>query len=87
VPVRTILNTVELVEFYNATLNRYFMTYLPSEMEAFYTGTLPGWSPTGYSFFAWPPDGSAPAGTSPVCRFYGSPAAGLNAHFYISEPD
>jgi hypothetical protein len=85
-PVRTILNTVEVVEFYNAALHRYFMTYLASELDAIHNGALPGWSPTGYSFFAWPPDSSAPAGTSPVCRFYGSASVGLNAHFYTASP-
>jgi len=72
-----------IVEFYNTTLNHYFITADPAEAGAIDAGAAgPGWSRTGEAWNSGGPDR--------VCRFYGSPeldpATGLrkgpNGHFY-----
>jgi uncharacterized delta-60 repeat protein len=75
--------TSNVVEFYNATLNHYFITADANEASAIDSGAAgPGWSRTGA---AWKSGGPAR-----VCRFYGSPdidpatnaRRGPNGHFY-----
>jgi hypothetical protein len=64
-----------VIEFYNARLDHYFITASPAEAAAIDAGNAgPDWSRTGYSF--------RPGGSTPVCRFYGSPSPGPNSHFY-----
>jgi hypothetical protein len=54
-----------VIEFYNSTLDHYFITADTGEAAAIDNGsTGPGWHRTGDSFNA--------GGTTPVCRFYGS---------------
>jgi len=71
--------TLDVVEFYNAVLDHYFITYIPAEIANLDAGNTPTkWNRTGYGFKA----GSlAQAGTSPVCRFYIPPAKG-DSHFF-----
>jgi len=76
---------LEVVEYYHAGLDHYFMTADPSEIDALDTGALQGWARTGKAFVARSPD-STDANLSPVCRFYGLPAAGLDSHFYSGSP-
>ncbi|HET9047121.1 MAG TPA: S8 family peptidase [Casimicrobiaceae bacterium] len=72
--------TVDVVEFYNAVLDHYFITYLPAEIANLDAGKTPTrWSRTGYGFKAYASAASAP--TSPVCRFYIPPAKG-DSHFF-----
>ncbi len=73
--------TVQVVEYYNAALNKYFMSADPVEIQALDSGTLRGWLRTGNAFEAYPPSGGT-ASSAPVCRYYGLPAAGLDSHFY-----
>ena len=75
-------NLVDVVEFYNATLDHYFISSLAADIAALDSGALKGWSRTSLSFKAY--DGPAP-GTSPVCRFYIPPAQG-DSHFYSASP-
>ncbi len=70
----------DVVEYYNATLDHYFMTLLDVEVAALDAGVFSGWTRTSLSFKAWP---LAADGTSPVCRFYMPPARG-DSHFYSS---
>ncbi|MFO1324162.1 MAG: choice-of-anchor D domain-containing protein [Burkholderiales bacterium] len=71
--------TVEVVEFYNPTLDHYFITWLGAEIAKLDAGiTQSRWVRTGYTFRAF---ASAQAGTSPICRFYVPPADG-NSHFF-----
>lgn len=73
----TVTRTV--IEFYNAALDHYFITWMPAEIAALDAGTtIKGWARTGYSFktFVTPQPG-----TSPVCRFYIPPASG-DSHFF-----
>jgi PKD repeat protein len=79
------LTTVQVIEFYHSGLDHYFMTADPIEIEALDVGILEGWARTGYEFMAYSTD-SAGADLSPVCRFYGLPAAGLDSHFYSASP-
>jgi len=79
--------TVLAVEYFNASLGHYFLTVTPQEMALLDAGLpLPGWQRTGLSFWVYPADGSAPAGSNPVCRFYGRPEAGIDSHFYSASP-
>jgi hypothetical protein len=80
--------TTSVVEFYNTTLNHYFVTANPDEASAIDGGAAgPGWARTGA---AWKSGGPAR-----VCRFYGSPDVdavtqkrkGPNGHFYTISAD
>ncbi len=85
-------NTVPAVEYYNATLNHYFMTADEEEINYVETGGAgPGWSRTGQSFRTFATMLDAPGDARDICRFYGSPKpaghspngrAGPNSHFY-----
>jgi hypothetical protein len=66
------------VEFYASALDHYFISTDPAEIAALDSGTIKGWSRTGYSFNAY---ASMSIGTSPVCRFYIPPAYG-DSHFF-----
>lgn len=78
--------TLTAVEYYNTALDHYFVTADATEIEALDTGRLPGWTRTGYRFLVLPPTTPSGPSTSPVCRFYGNPGAGLNSHFYSAVP-
>src|SRR5437773_12057822 len=73
-----------VVEFYNALLDDYFVTANAAEISDLDTGVHPGWLRTGYRFLAYADAPSAPAGASPVCRFYVQPAFG-DSHFYSAD--
>jgi murein DD-endopeptidase MepM/ murein hydrolase activator NlpD len=70
----------DIVEYYAASLDHYFMTGFTSEAAALDSGTpIAGWKRTGESFPAYSAAGS---GLSTVCRFFGTPGLGVNSHFY-----
>ncbi len=69
---------VVVVEFYNAGLDHYFITWVPQEISDLDTGVHVGWARTGKTFKTFT---SAAAGTSQVCRFYIPPAQG-DSHFF-----
>jgi len=66
------------VEFYNASLDHYFVSYVAKEIADLDTGVHPGWTRTQQSFRVFT---SATGQTSPVCRFYIPPGKG-DSHFY-----
>ena len=71
--------TVAVVEYYNAVLDHYFITWMPDEQANLDAGNTPTrWTRTGYSFRAFT---TPQAGTSPVCRYYIPPALG-DSHFF-----
>ena len=70
-----------MVEYHHARLDHYFITADPAEMRDLDAGRHAGWTRTGESFFAYADQRSDRRGT-PVLRWYGLPAAGLNTHFY-----
>jgi hypothetical protein len=73
------LGPTPVVEFYNASLDHYFITWLPDEMAKLDAGTsIKGWQRTGYQFNTY---ASAKPATSPVCRFYIPPGLG-DSHFF-----
>lgn len=76
---------VAAVEFYHAGLDHYFISTNPVEINDLDTGVHAGWVRTGFRFLAYPDAAHAPAGASPVCRFYLKPAFG-DSHFFSGSP-
>jgi hypothetical protein len=76
---------VSVVEFYNATLDHFFITTSPNEIELLDTGVLKGWVRTGLRFLAYASAAQAPEPVNPVCRFYLRPEVG-DSHFYSGDP-
>ena len=77
--------TTDVIEFFNASLNHYFLTAVTEEAAAIDGGVVgPGWVRTGFTFRAYSVDTSA-QGTLPVCRFFGTPGQGPSAHFFTAE--
>ncbi len=77
--------TATVIEFYNASLNHYFITAFPEEAAMLDQGAIvPGWTRTGVTWQAWANAADDP-NALPVCRFYGSPT-GPNSHFYTADP-
>jgi len=77
--------TGQAIEYYNASLNHYFITAFPEEAAMLDAGTVvKGWARTGVTFNVWHSAGDAPAAV-PVCRFFGTPGVGPNSHFYTAD--
>ena len=72
--------TVDVIEFYNAAMDHYFMSSLAPDIDALDSGHFPGWVRTGHTFKAYP---QPAAGASPVCRFYLPPPQ--DSHFYSAS--
>ncbi len=70
-----------VVEFYNQSLDHYFITTDVKEIADLDGGVHAGWARTGLSFQAIKA-GSTFEGSIGVCRFYGRPEAHLDSHFY-----
>ena len=71
--------TTEVVEYLNASLDHYFITWVAGEIALLDAGTtIKGWVRTGKSFRTY---AAAHAGTTPVCRYYIPPAKG-DSHFF-----
>jgi uncharacterized protein (DUF1800 family) len=77
--------TAQAIEYYNASLNHYFITAFPEEAAMLDAGTVvKGWARTGVTFNAWRDAADDPAAV-PVCRFFGTPSVGPNSHFYTAD--
>jgi lysyl endopeptidase len=74
-----------VVEYYDPGLNDYFITAYQPEIDGLDHGAHPGWVRTGLTFLAYSDPAVAPAGVSPVCRFYLQPQFG-DSHFYSADP-
>jgi len=71
--------TIEAVEYYNAGLDHYFITWVANEIAILDAGVKShGWTRTGKHFTTYP---ATQAGASPLCRYYIPPDKG-NSHFY-----
>jgi hypothetical protein len=71
--------TTDVIEYYNASLDHYFITWIAAEIANLDAGKTPTlWTRTGKSFKAYT---TPQAGTSQVCRFYIPPTLG-NSHFF-----
>lgn len=68
------------IEYYNPSLDHYFMTAEPAEASMLDAGVVvPGWRRTGYAFAVYSRDTRAGL---PACRFFGTPGVGPNSHFF-----
>jgi len=76
--------TLDAVEYYNQALDHYFVTASADEIAKLDAGVFVGWQRTRLNFKVFDPATPA-AGSVPVCRFYGTPAAGLDSHFYSAS--
>jgi len=74
-----------VVEYYYAGFDDYFITASLIEIQALDNGAFPGWVRTGLTFLAYSDPSVAPAGVSPVCRFYLLPQFG-DSHVYSADP-
>ncbi|HSU44933.1 MAG TPA: hypothetical protein VLN42_12010 [Casimicrobiaceae bacterium] len=74
---------LDVIEFYNASLDHYFLAADASEAHDLDFGIHAGWSRTGSSFKAWPMPG---ASARPVCRYYLPPEHG-DSHFFSADID
>ena len=71
------------IEYYNASLDHYFVTAEPAEAAMLDAGVVvPGWRRTGYAFKAHAP--GTPDGL-PACRFFGTPGIGPSSHFFTID--
>jgi hypothetical protein len=77
---------VTLVEFYDASLDHYFVSALQPDIDALDSGRIAGWARTGLSFKVFPTAAAAGAGVNGVCRFLIPPEHG-NSHFFSASPD
>jgi len=82
-----VIEYTNVIEYYNATLDRHFLTTSAPDIDAIELGRVNGWTPTGYELGALTvPIPSHCCSTYgqvavPVCRFYIPPALG-DSHFY-----
>jgi predicted dienelactone hydrolase len=73
------------IEYYNVSLDHYFITSDPVEVAILDAGQqIPGWQRTGYAFNVYSPDASQGVA---ACRFFGVPGVGPNTHFYTILPN
>jgi glucose/arabinose dehydrogenase len=72
----------DVIEFYHAALDHYFISSLAADIDAIDSGRFQGWTRTGRTFKAY---STMQAGASAVCRFYIPPAAG-DSHFLSASP-
>ena len=85
VPFPPPVGLVDVIEFYHAGFDHYFVSADPVEINALDTGYFTGWTRTGYQFKAYATGSSAGPSQNPVCRYYGLPSAGLDSHFYSAS--
>jgi len=75
----------DIVEFHHATLDHYFLTADAAEIAFIDGGGLgPAWTRTGRTLRGWPVD-AAVNGAADACRFFGTPGAGPDSHFYTVD--
>ena len=72
-------SSTTVVEFYNASLDHYFITWVADEIAKLDAGTvIRGWTRTGQALKTYT---TPQSGTSPVCRYYIPPGLG-DSHFF-----
>jgi hypothetical protein len=70
------------IEYYHASFDHYFVTYIPDEIAKLDNGTFAGWVRTGESFNVY---ADVPGGSSPVCRFFSTAFGARSSHFYTPD--
>jgi hypothetical protein len=74
----------QVVEYYHAAFDHYFVTLIGGEIAGLDAGTIGGWVRTGFSFKGY----AAPvAGAATVCRFFSTAFAPKSSHFYTAFPE
>src|ERR1700736_3644825 len=77
--------TANVIEYYNASLNHFFITAYQDEAAMLDQGlAIKGWTRSGVTWSAWANAGDS-ATAVPVCRFFGTPGKGPNSHFYTAD--
>lgn len=71
--------TLDVLEYYHAVFDHFFVTAIAAEMNALDTGAFVGWQRTGEAFAVLP---IGAAGASDVCRFFSAAFAPKSSHFY-----
>ena len=79
-------SAITVIEYYNKTLDHYFITPLANEIDALDSGRIIGWGRTGFVFdgFSTPAEAQG-AAVNPVCRFRIPPEHG-DSHFFSASP-
>jgi len=80
------------IEYYNRSLDHYFITSSQPDIDALDSGRTPGWERTGESFPAWISildscggmGAASPPTLKPVCRIYIPPSDG-DSHFFSAS--
>jgi len=75
--------TANVVEYYHAAFDHYFVTAIADEITKLDNGTFAGWARTGRQFKIYP--GTA-SGVSAVCRFFSTAFGAKSSHFYTANP-
>lgn len=76
-------NEAAVIEFYNPSLDHYFVTADAAEAAMLDSGTtIAGWRRTGLEIKLRP--AGSPLGLA-TCRFFGTPPSGPNSHFYTID--
>ena len=79
--------SLRMVEFYRSDVQQFFWgTDIAERTILDRAATAGGWTRSGASFVAWLNVPSAPANTSPVCRFVGA-ATGPISHFFTANAE
>lgn len=71
--------TIELIEYYHAAFDHYFITGIPDEISKLDAGVFQGWARTGLKFKAFPVNSP---NASNVCRFFSTSFDPKSSHFY-----
>ncbi|MDX2218323.1 MAG: DUF1800 domain-containing protein [Burkholderiales bacterium] len=71
--------TVDVIEYYHAASNHYFITADPGEIA--FMDASPNWRRSGASFRVWPTAADAPAGAVAACLFT-APTVSADIRFY-----
>ncbi|MCC7327361.1 MAG: choice-of-anchor D domain-containing protein [Burkholderiales bacterium] len=71
--------TIDVIEYYHAEWDHYFMTGIADEIAKLDAGVFKGWTRTGYQFKAYAPN---TAGSANVCRFFSTSFGERSSHFY-----
>jgi len=79
----TTVTSVDVIEYYHADWDQYFITAIPEEIARLDDGSVVGWARTGRQFKAYPLGASQ--GVT-VCRFFSIAAAPRSSHFYTPFP-
>ena len=79
------VGSIEVIEFFHAARNHYFLTTEPAEAAMIDAGGVgPGWVRTDAGFRVWPLGAQLPFATGTACRFFGTPGVGPDAHFFTA---